>query len=281
VSPDLFVSKAMTQMLRVYRVVLLLIGTIAMLIATNATSQAVRAGEVTTPPAPPSRGQEQRLILPRLLPGYFFLSEDVHSAGVSGIAKQDLERRLQRTPRGVAAWASLDRANAEWSKGNRPAALKLWNALIAKDGRTEAAYAAQRNLAQAVRLSGDRLGSIKAYVALVSFPPPNDGELGGDILCANERHDACLELSDMCLESGELASAAKYAELALTTHVHYDICGVWASAHEEQIKGRIQAIKDARASSHSLGVEPRDEDLSCWERAWEFVARLSATRPRD
>jgi hypothetical protein len=62
----------------------------------------------------------------------------------------------------------------------------------------------------------------------------------------------------MYLELGEVANAAKYAELALTKHLLYEMCGVWASAHEQDIKDRVQAIKDAVAAGHSLGIEPRD-----------------------
>jgi tetratricopeptide (TPR) repeat protein len=223
----------------------------------------IRARADDAPPRvkPAQHGRREKVILDRLNGGFFALREDVvHKMVSNALSKAEIEEALHRTPRGIAAWKALTQADAQWSKGKRAIALKEWNALAERYAGTAAAFEAQFNIAQADRLSGDRRGAIDAYVKLIQFPAPTDPEAGAELQCTNEKHYSCAELSDMFLETGDLASAARYADLALNRYELSDMCGVWLSSHNELIRDRIAAIKSAIANGDPVGIKPRIAD---------------------
>jgi tetratricopeptide (TPR) repeat protein len=199
-----------------------------------------------------------RRVLERLRPGFLVIEGDIANDMVFGRStKEDYEKWVGRTPEIKAAWRETDRADSLWKQGKRQAAIDGWKAVVKKHPGTEAAFAAQSNIGQTAYLLGDRDSALSAYRAVIDFPTPVETYAPALMQCSNLRHYACAELSDIYLESGELALALKYAELALNKFPLTDTCGFWLMSYNESIQDRIKAIKAALVSKRPLGIEPR------------------------
>ena len=150
----------------------------------------------------------------------------------------------------------------EWVNGDHASAIHRWRKVTEAHTGTDASFGAQFNLAQAGFIAGDRRGSIDAYLKLISFPTPVERLAGAVERCSNARHRACLELSDMCLETQELAAALRYAELALNKYQRFEFggCGLGCLSHYRSIDDRIRILKAAIATGDPVSIAPRKGD---------------------
>jgi tetratricopeptide (TPR) repeat protein len=209
-------------------------------------------------PAEGAAGEAKRQTLERLRPGFLVIEGDIANDMVFGRStKEDYEKSIGRTPEIKAAWRETDRADLLWKQGKRQAAVDGWKAVVKKHPGTEAAFAAQSNIGQTAYLLGERDAALSAYRAVIDFPTPVEHDSFVLMQCSNLRHYACAELSDIYLESGDLALASKYADLALNRYRLADTCGVWLMSYRQSIQDRITAIKAALASRRPLGIDPR------------------------
>jgi tetratricopeptide (TPR) repeat protein len=209
-------------------------------------------------PANGAISEASRLRLERLRPGFLVIESDIANKMVFGRStKEDYEKWVGRTPEIKAAWRETDRADLLWQQDKRMAAIDGWKAVVKTHPGTEAAFGAQSNIAQTAYVLGDRDSALRAYRTLIDFATPIEHDPSALYQCSNLRHYACAELSDLYLESGDLARASEYAELALNKYRMSDWCGVWLAGYNQGIQDRITAIKAATKSKRPLGIKPR------------------------
>jgi len=170
------------------------------------------------------------VVIPRLgSGGDVFLHQDINAYLPTDLPWElddGTEDLTGQTSHVIAAWNALKLGNVEWEKRNHSNAIKQWETVATKYGECEVALAALSNIGKVIRAAGDRRAAIQAYKRLVAWPePPTDESVWGS-LYSNYKHDACIEISEMFLESQNLPSALKYANLALHTHPFSGWCGV-------------------------------------------------------
>lgn len=147
------------------------------------------------------------------------------------------------------------------------AAIRKWNAVAEKEGASDASLQALANIGQVAYVTGDRQQAIDAYEKLIDLPIL-DGTGIRFWPSLNLKHRACLELSDLALERGDLQSALKYAHLARIRHPLWAMCGVAAATEDWMIEQRITDIERATAERRSVLLETPDQ---AFLRDWGFA----------
>jgi hypothetical protein len=152
----------------------------------------------------------------------------------------------------------LAAGNSEWKRGNSAAAIQEWQKVVSKHGRSESAFRALENIGRAAFAMGDRNTAIAALREIVETPiaTPQQKFLVGDS-CSAAKHQACIQLSDLMLETGDSRSSLKYATLALNTYDSGEWCGFATATENAWLEHRINAINSALAHGQPIAMEPR------------------------
>lgn len=181
-------------------------------------------------------------------------------SGPRSMPEEAAARVLGRTPLLNEAWEALEAGNREWESGNQTAATAQWRVVARKYHGTNAALAALAHIGQAARLRGDIHDATVAYVTLVAQPDalePEKSVLRFDY--SNDKHDACVELSDIFIESNDLRSALKYAELAQSPYHTSGMCGVTIVSTHADLDQRIEALRHAIAERRTVRLKSADK----------------------
>lgn len=170
--------------------------------------------------------------------GNHFLFEEDLWAGFS----EEQKKWDDRAPLLKEAWAALQDGNVRWENGEKTDALAQWESVARKYHNTDAALAALWNIGSACREMGDTDASIQAFKALVEFPDPTlkEREIIPD---SDRKHRACLELSDLFLEGGNLGSALVYSDLALDVHSTRVPDPFYREYRANELRQRIRSIQ--------------------------------------
>lgn len=154
------------------------------------------------------------------------------------------------------AWEALESGNQLWKNGKHASAMSMWTLVAQIHVGTEAALAAQSSLAQAARNRGDILGAISAYNSLIAHPDPPISRGGfGMIVRSDYKHRACIELSDLYVESGDLYRALDSGNLALNVHIDSGTCGVSFFSLYLAIEERAGLLRQAIAEDREMRLE--------------------------
>jgi tetratricopeptide (TPR) repeat protein len=173
---------------------------------------------------------------------HVFLHEDLNAEFTENNLDGQ-ENWLGRTPLLNEAWTALQAGNIQWEKGEKTDALAQWELVVKKYANTDAALAALWNMGSGYRAMGIADASIQAYKALLDFPDPALKEREVIPGYPNHKHHACLALSDMFLEAGDLGSALVYADLALDVHSSRVPDPGYSEHRENQLRHRIRSIQ--------------------------------------
>ena len=163
--------------------------------------------------------------------------------------------------------AALDSGNAEWTKGRADAAIREWSKVVEKHGRTASSIPALMSIGRVASNQRDRNAAIAAFEKVIEIPDslpkgPKRGWWDTDHETLNKHH-ACVELSDLFLETHNLQAALKYAQLALDTYPFSSPCGTANWSVQRQLEERIDALNSALASGQPAVMEPRG---AAWAR---------------
>jgi hypothetical protein len=149
--------------------------------------------------------------------------------------------------------------------GHPKESIRKWNAVVAKEGATEESLDALDHIAQIAYFTGDRQQAIEAYEKLIALPVPEKTGVHFWDLRRHLKHRACVELSDLFLESHELQLALDYAKVALTRHGFCSMCGVAVATEEAMLGEQIADINRAIAERRPVLVETAE---AAFFRAW-------------
>jgi tetratricopeptide (TPR) repeat protein len=163
--------------------------------------------------------------------------------------------------------AALDSGNAEWTKGRADAAIREWSKVVEKYGRTASSNPVLMSIGRVASHQGDRNAAIAAFERVIEIPDslpkgPKRGWWDIDHETLNKHH-ACVELSDLFLETHNSQAALKYAQLALDTYPFSSPCGTANCSVRHELEERIEVLKSALASGQSVVMEPRS---AAWAR---------------
>ena len=172
------------------------------------------------------------------------------------MSDEDAAWVLGRTPALNVAWAALQSGNRQWVGGHEEAAIAQWSEIAKKYRGSDAAQAAWSHLGQVARYRGDIAGSTKAYKSLLeTLDPPKHASMFPFFDYANYKHKACIELSDMSIESHDLRGALKYATLARDEHTFSAMCGTAAFGTDWEIRTRIESLHQAISERRAVRLK--------------------------
>ncbi len=160
----------------------------------------------------------------------------------------------------------LDAGNSQWKKRHADAAIQEWSKVFKTYGQSERSIPALLNIGRVASAQIDRRGAITAFTTLIDVPEsllkkPPKARWGFDRV-AFAKHRACVELSDLFLELGELESSLKFTALAHDVHKPVDWCGMAYFSEQSWLKERIDAIELALAGGRPVAIEPRSTTLA-------------------
>lgn len=205
------------------------------------------------------------VVVPQLGRGHrMFLHHDLkpYSNALSArrpMSDDDAARVLGRTPFLNEAWTALEAGNQHWDEGDYAAALAQWRSVAKKYFGTDAAMAALSHLGQFHRARNQTRDAILAYETLVSQPDPDRKAIKFFLVEDSYKHDACVELSDLLIQTHDLRNALKYADLARTKYTFSSPCGTAAFSTVWALQQRIELLRQAITERRPVRLKTSDD----------------------
>ena len=149
---------------------------------------------------------------------------------------------LGRNDYTMAAWSSIDEANATWQQKRYRTAIDQWWLIAQKYRDTDAALAALDNIARAEEELGNLQSSVYAWEMTLLLPEAKFVDRGVGMFM-NFRHTACVKLSKYYEANGNYALAERFVSQAMSQDTSHDTCGVATASVALGLKNRLADLR--------------------------------------